>query len=122
MSVGWGQSIEIPQVCITEDSSTNVPIFIYDVSNLESIQIKIEYDESIILAEDIIENPQIGEQKKGDLSYLHVHKFDLSGRQTLLGYHFKEQELQLFMMQLGSHENFYQDVKNRNKANIKIIK
>ena len=57
MSVGWGQSIEIPQVCITENSSTTVPIFIYDVSNLESIVLKIEYDESIVLAEDIINNP-----------------------------------------------------------------
>ena len=28
-----------------------------DVSNLESIQLKIAYDESIILAEEIIENP-----------------------------------------------------------------
>ena len=28
LTPGWGQSIEIPQVCITEDSTTTVPIFI----------------------------------------------------------------------------------------------
>jgi len=57
LTPGWGQSIEIPQVCITEDSTTTVPIFIYDVLDLESIQLTIEYDESIILTEEIIENP-----------------------------------------------------------------
>jgi len=83
-----------------------------------------EKEQSIVddVIEGIIENPEIGEQKKGDLSYLRVYKFDMTGRQTLLGYHFKEQELQLFMMQLGPHENFYKDVKNRNTANLKMIK
>jgi len=57
LTPGWGQSIEIPQVCITEDSTTTVPIFIYDVLDLESIQLTIEYDESIVLAEEFIENP-----------------------------------------------------------------
>jgi len=52
-----GQSIEIPHRMMSQDTTINIPIFIYDVSELESIQLKIEYDETIILAEDIIENP-----------------------------------------------------------------
>ena len=51
------QSIEIPHKMMEQDATVNIPIFIYDVSNLESIQITIEYDENIILAEEIIENP-----------------------------------------------------------------
>ena len=57
MSVGWGQSIEIPHKMMKQDATLNIPIFIYNVSNLESIQITIEYDDSIVLAEDIIANP-----------------------------------------------------------------
>ncbi len=52
-----GQSIEIPHKMINQNTTLNIPIFIYNVSELESIQLTIEYDESIILAEEIIENP-----------------------------------------------------------------
>ena len=51
------QSIEIPHKMMNPDTTLNIPIFIYNVSELESIQLIIEYDESIILAEEIIENP-----------------------------------------------------------------
>jgi len=52
-----GQSIEIPHKMISQNTTINIPIFIYEVDNLESIQLTIEYDDSIILAENIIENP-----------------------------------------------------------------
>ena len=52
-----GQSIELPQKFMNKDEIKNIPIFIYNVTNLESIQLKIEYDENVVLAEDIIENP-----------------------------------------------------------------
>ncbi|MBC8256564.1 MAG: T9SS type A sorting domain-containing protein [Candidatus Marinimicrobia bacterium] len=51
------QSIEIPHKMMNQDTTLNIPIFIYDVSNLESIQLKIEYDENIVNAEEIFENP-----------------------------------------------------------------
>jgi len=51
------QSIEIPHKMMNQDTTLNIPIFIYDVSELESIQLTIEYDESIVLVEDIIVNP-----------------------------------------------------------------
>ena len=69
----------------------------------------------------IIENPKIGEQKKGDLSYLRVHKFTLNRQETLLGYSFQEQKLILTLLQLGSHENFYSDAKNKRKIDLKLI-
>ena len=52
-----GQSIELPQKFMNKDEIKNIPIFIYNVTNLESIQLKIEYDENVVLAEDIIKNP-----------------------------------------------------------------
>ena len=36
-----GQSIEIPHKMMNQNTTLNSPIFIYDVSNLESIQLKI---------------------------------------------------------------------------------
>jgi len=52
-----GQSIELPQKFMNKDEIKNIPIFIYNVTNLESIHLKIEYDENVVLAEDIIKNP-----------------------------------------------------------------
>lgn len=52
------QSIEIPHKMMSmQDTTINIPIYIYNVINLESITLKIEYDASIVLAEDIIEDP-----------------------------------------------------------------
>ena len=51
------QSIGIPHKMMNQNTTLNIPIFIYNVSELESIQLIIEYDASIILAEEIIENP-----------------------------------------------------------------
>ena len=56
-SILLGQSIELPQQFMNKDEIKNIPIFIYNVTSLESIQLKIEYDGSIIVAEEIIENP-----------------------------------------------------------------
>ena len=55
-----GQSIELPQKFMNKDEIKNIPIYIYNVTNLQSIQLIIEYDETIVLAEDeedIIEDP-----------------------------------------------------------------
>jgi len=70
----------------------------------------------------IIENPDIGTQKKGDLSYLWVHKFQLNSQQVLLGYSWNDTELELYLLNFASHENFYQEAKNRRKADLNIIR
>jgi mRNA-degrading endonuclease RelE of RelBE toxin-antitoxin system len=61
---------------------------------------------------ELLENPYIGEQKKGDLSFLRVHKFKMVKQLTLLGYSYEDGTVTLELMALGSHENFYRDVKN----------
>ena len=61
---------------------------------------------------DIIEDPSIGEQKKGDLSWLRVYKFKLHDQLVLLGYSIEsDQEITLTLIDFGVHENFYRDLK-----------
>lgn len=71
--------------------------------------------------EKIIANPLIGEQKKGDLSHLRVHKFQLNNQLALLGYSWVEDKVELYLLSLGSHENFYQTQKKQRKADLKLI-
>ena len=71
---------------------------------LTETQLKIVEDE----IDNIIEKPDIGEIKKGDLSYLRVHKFKMNKQQVLLGYSWIEDKVEIYLLHLGSHENFYQ--------------
>lgn len=59
----------------------------------------------------ILANPLIGEMKKGDLDGLQVYKFRMVNQLMLLAYEFYENELRLLLVALGSHENFYRDLK-----------
>ncbi|MDT8407806.1 MAG: type II toxin-antitoxin system RelE/ParE family toxin [Methylococcales bacterium] len=59
----------------------------------------------------IMEDPFIGELKKGDLSFLRVHKFKMVKQPTLLGYSYQDSIMTLDLMALGTHENFYRDIK-----------
>ena len=57
----------------------------------------------------IVANPEIGEAKKGDLAGVYVHKFPLNRQQLLLAYEWNPETRVLLL--LGSHENFYRDLK-----------
>jgi mRNA-degrading endonuclease YafQ of YafQ-DinJ toxin-antitoxin module len=59
----------------------------------------------------LMESPTLGEQKKGDLSFMRVYKFKLVKQLTLLGYSHQDDSIVLELITLGSHENFYRDVK-----------
>lgn len=69
----------------------------------------------------IIADPTVGELKRGDLCFLRVHKFLLHSRLMLLGYHWVQNTLELYLLSLGSHENFYQRQKTHRKADLKRI-
>ena len=56
----------------------------------------------------IIENPEIGEGKKGDLQGVFVYKFKLKRQQYLLAYRIKKNTLELIM--IGPHENYYRNL------------
>lgn len=85
------------------------PTFKKAVKKLKANQ-KKDLDTAV---KDLMADPTLGEQKKGDLSFLRVHKFKMNKQLTLLGYSFDDGALVLELMALGSHENFYRDIKRR---------
>jgi hypothetical protein len=60
--------------------------------------------------ERVIENPATGEAKKGDLQSFRVRKFRFKKQKLLLAYRTSETEIIFYMV--GTHENFYRDLKN----------
>lgn len=72
-------------------------------------QYKAFLDEEI---KRLVHNPELGERKKGDLDFLRVHKFKFSNQEVLLGYMYEEDKIILTLLKLGSHKNFYRDIKN----------
>ena len=58
----------------------------------------------------IIENPFVGEEKKGDLRGVYIHKFKIKIIQYLLSYRMINDGLELIM--IGPHENYYRDLKS----------
>lgn len=59
--------------------------------------------------ERIVQDPSIGEEKKGDLRGVYVHKFEIKAIQYLLSYRTADNDLELIM--IGPHENYYRDLK-----------
>ncbi len=62
----------------------------------------------------ILENPVMGEEKRGDLRGVFIHKFKIQTIQYLLSYRFVGKDLELIM--LGPHENYYRDLKTYIKS------
>ena len=59
----------------------------------------------------LMEEPTLGERKKGELAYLRVYKFKMVKQLTLLGYSYEDGTVTLELIALGPHENFYRDIK-----------
>jgi mRNA-degrading endonuclease YafQ of YafQ-DinJ toxin-antitoxin module len=59
--------------------------------------------------EKIINNPEIGEMKKGDLAGFRVHKFAFQKQEYLVVYKLQGNIIAVYM--IGTHENFYRDLK-----------
>ncbi len=59
---------------------------------------------------NIAENPNIGEEKKGDLKGVVVHKIKLKTNLYLLAYRKAGTDLELVM--IGADENYYRDLKS----------
>ncbi len=100
-------------------------ISVYESRRFEKALQKLSETE-LTLVEDqidrIIAEPMIGEQKKGDLSHIWVHKFKLGAKPVLLGYSWVDSELALYLLNIGPHENFYSGMKKNRKTDLKIIK
>lgn len=62
--------------------------------------------------ETIIADPTAGEQKKGDLAWLRVYKCTIVNQRILVGYQIDAEQTVLIFVAIGSHENFYRDIKS----------
>jgi mRNA interferase RelE/StbE len=67
---------------------------------------KADVDDAVA---EIVRDPTIGEAKKGDLAGVFVHKFKCNEQLMLLAYEYDPATRLLLL--LGSHENFYRDLK-----------
>lgn len=86
------------------------PLFERTVKKL-SKQDKADLDEAVKL---VANDPDIGERKVGDLLGVSVYKFKRNKQPVLLAYSVDEEDssvITLYLLKLGSHENFYRDLK-----------
>ncbi len=66
--------------------------------------------------DQVIKDPNAGQQKVGDLSELFVFKYKLGSEEWLLGYTINASKKVITWHAIGHHENFYRDVKRNRKA------
>ena len=60
----------------------------------------------------VITDTDAGELKKGDLAGVRVYKYRLNAQQMLLAYAANKDEQVIILFGLGTHENFYRDLKH----------
>ena len=77
------------------------------VKKLHSNQ-KADLDNAVRM---LMEDPMLGDSKAGDLTGVRVFKFKMVNQLNLLAYSYADEVLTLTLLGLGSHENFYRDLK-----------
>ena len=80
------------------------PLFAIQKKKLKKNQ-KVKLDETI---KAIMENPEIGDAKSGDLKGVQVYKYKLGNNQILVAYEIVDSTLYLYTF--GSHQNFYREL------------
>jgi mRNA-degrading endonuclease RelE of RelBE toxin-antitoxin system len=56
-----------------------------------------------------------GERLKGDLTAVYSYHLKVAGVEYRIAYQIKEQEIVVVVLQIGTHENFYKELKKRIK-------
>lgn len=102
MLVNWNRIILTKITTVLQ-----TPTFRKAVKKLHQNQ-KSDLDNAI---KALMSDPLLGQLKKGDLAFLRVYKFKMAKQLTLLGYSYENGAVVLELIALGSHENFYRDVK-----------
>ena len=97
---------QVPNISVYETNR-----FARSLAKLSSAHQSIVEDE----IEQIIAKPSLGDKKKGDLNHLWVHKFKIESQEWLLGYNWNKDELTIYLLQLGSHENYYNDARKNER-------
>ena len=65
----------------------------------------------------IIDDPNLGEAKTGDLAGIRVYKFQILTQFILLAYIYDNKKIILILLTFGTHENFYRDLKKSKYTN-----
>ena len=77
---------------------------------------KLYVNQKVILdkaIQQILLSPEIGETKKGKLIGIRVYKFQMINQLTLLAYELSSDRMQLILLALRSHENFYRKLEKK---------
>jgi mRNA-degrading endonuclease YafQ of YafQ-DinJ toxin-antitoxin module len=77
---------------------------------------KLHINQKVILdkaIQQILLSPEIGETKKGKLIGIRVYKFQMINQLTLLAYELSSDRMQLILLAIGSHENFYRNLEKK---------
>lgn len=82
------------------------PVFKRKYKKLSSSGQQIVKDAIIKISEQL----DIGTMKKGELAGVRVYKFKANNQEVLLAYSVLSNQ-ELILLALGSHENFYRDLK-----------
>lgn len=89
-----------------------VPTFVRAAKKLHANQ-KAVLDDAV---REIATQPSAGEEKRGDLVGVFVFKFKINGQEFLLAYELlpnKQAPDEVVLLALGTHENFYRNLKGR---------
>ena len=76
--------------------------------NYKKLHSNQKYDVEIAI-NAIVQDPLIGDPKRGDMAGVYIYKFKSQSQLMLLAYEFDPKTRHLLL--LGTHENFYRDFK-----------
>lgn len=77
---------------------------------------RLKGDEKLALdkaVKSIIDDPSLGQMKLGDLVSVQAYKYKHKTQQYLLAYRVDKDRLMLTLLAIGTHENFYRDLKRQ---------
>jgi mRNA-degrading endonuclease YafQ of YafQ-DinJ toxin-antitoxin module len=77
---------------------------------------KLHINEQLLVEQavnEIATSPSVGKAKIEDLTGIYVYKFRAVGRTLLIAYAFLSEDW-IQLIKVGSHENFYRDLKRGN--------
>lgn len=94
-----------------------MPLMVLSTASFDRVVKKLHSKDKKVLdgaVSAVAKDPFIGEEKRGDLVGVFVHKFKLNSQETLLAYGLqpnKKKPSTVILLAVGPHENFYTQLK-----------
>ena len=92
-------------------------LVVLSTNSFDRIAKKLHSKDKQVLDEavrEVVGNPAVGQEKRGDLAEVFVHKFKMNNQETLLAYELHPNKTKpdtLVLLALGPHENFYMQLR-----------